>query len=572
MPHIGEQILVWEINYAAGLVVVSSGFVGGDVYGVDLQTLYFSTRSFTTAPDDTPANQFYDGRIIDPGSLNREMFQGNMTSGRSTSDYGFVEVANTDGALDYLWDITSWGFDAKLKILQPDSERIDTATTLMTVTVLGIESSDVFRTMRFRVRDRMAILDNPLQEARYAGTGSGEGGVNLTDVLKPGVFGQVWEAPCVLVNQANLIYQVNNGNTTFQAVRDGGIALINSGDVGSTYASLVAAGSPGAGNYFTANAVGMFRIGAVPAFPLTADCSASQLTNVFDAANQVYEILLAMGIEIHEIDLTSISSGYQFNNNNVGIYVNSETSAIDVISFLLDSIGASLIYSFRQGIGQFRLVYLFEPTGIAPSPPSGFPSGASPDYYAAVQTYTLADIIQTGFAVSLAATPDSDGRAIWKVIVKYSRNYNVLDESNMVGALHGTDAANVFNREWFDVEAVAVPSFPGTPTGEFGSAFLAHLLPTQATLTFETGIFDDAAAQTEAQRRVELYSVRRDRLTIPLSFAEDPEAGNVELGDQVLINMDRFGYGQYSPTGKPFLVIGRKDDYKARVRTLILWG
>jgi hypothetical protein len=573
MAHIGEQILVWEIDYVAGITDYSGG-IGTGAYQLDIQTLYFSTRSFTTAPDDVPSSQFYDGRIIDPGSMNREMFQGTMTSGRSISDYGLVEVANTDGALDYLWDVVSWGFDATLKILQPGSERIDTATPLMTVTVLGIESGDAFRTLRFRIRDRMAILDNPLQEARYGGGGGADGGAGLEDRLKPGIYGQVWEVPCILIDAANLVYQVNYGTTTFQNVRDGGLALTSAGSVGTTYADLIAAGSPPGGFYYTVTD-GMFRLGAVPALALTADCTGTRYFGLSNAAMQVYEILLWMGIESHEVDLVSINAVLSFNSANVGIYIDSEMPAIEAISFLLDSIGASLIYSFRLGIGQFRLVYLFEPTGIAPSPPTDptiiFPGGGSPDYYAAIQTYTLADIIQTGFTVSLAATPDSDSRAVWKVIIKYSRNYNVLDESTMVGALHGTDAANFFNKEWFAVEAIAVPALPSTPP-EFGVIFIAGLLPTQATLTFETGIFDDTAAAIEAQRRVELYSVRRDRLTIPLSFAETPDAGNVELGDQVLISMDRFGYDQYSPTGKPFIVIGRKDDYKARVRTLILWG
>ena len=572
MSHVPERLLVWEIDYLPSLDMVqfSPITLPFPSPGTFTETLYLSTRTFSTAPDDTPPNQLYDGVILDPGTINHDVFASSGTSGRGTSNYGFIEIANVNGEFDFLYD-ASFGWPAYLKILGPDSLRIDEAMTLMQVVVIGIESDDALRTLRFRIRDPMTVLDNPLLSERYAGTGGAEGGSALTGRIKPLVLGRVSAVPAILIDDTNLIYQVSKSEVVYDTVRDGGLGLTQFDDV-ADYAALAAYAFIPPGNYVAASPVGMFRLSSAAAFEITVRCFGQISGSDYTAGSLIYEILTEwMGIDPSEIDLTSIGTLIQWNNAFVGIYVNDERSAIDVISYLADTVGGALIYSFRQGTGQFRTIFIYSPEGVLPSPPI-FPGFDSPDYYGEILTYTLDNVVLSGFTLSLNVnTPASEGegRPVWQVIIKYGRIWHPLDIAGLAAAVAESDSVNIFTTEWSEVSAYNL-----NLTGEFGLAAVFGLLPSAATITYETAFDTATGAQNEADRRIDIYGRRRDRLVVPFSFAEDPDFANHKLGDQILFSMSRFGYDTaYSPLeGKPFLVIGRKDDFKARVRTLTLWG
>jgi hypothetical protein len=111
---------------------------------------------------------------------------------------------------------------------------------------------------------------------KYAGTGGAEGGDDLKDKVKPFCFGYARNVEPVMIDTVNYVFQVhgygpiegipNVYEKAADFVENGGT---NVGDYGS-YAALVAADIP-EGDYGTALAVGMFRLGAPPFGLITAD-------------------------------------------------------------------------------------------------------------------------------------------------------------------------------------------------------------------------------------------------------------------------------------------------------------
>lgn len=84
-------------------------------------------------------------------------------------------------------------------------------------------------------------------------------------------------------------------------------------------------------------------------------------------------------------------------------------------------------------------------------------------------------------------------------------------------------------------------------------------------MEIETLLVDEAAAQAEGGRRLGLYGVHREALTIGIDIAD---ADDLQPGMTVEVVVDRYGYGE----GKVTRIIGREDDFAADKAILTLWG
>jgi hypothetical protein len=66
------------------------------------RVLRFATAGYATRATETPASEYYDGKITQPSTMRRDAFDSGTTSGRSRVGYGDLVLANDDGALDIL--------------------------------------------------------------------------------------------------------------------------------------------------------------------------------------------------------------------------------------------------------------------------------------------------------------------------------------------------------------------------------------------------------------------------------------------------------------------------------------
>jgi hypothetical protein len=227
------------------------------------------------------------------------------------------------------------------------------------------------------------------------------------------------------------------------------------------------------------------------------------------------------------------------------VYVSDEKTIADIIAWLASSIGGAV---WADG-STFKVMWVYAPTGSGP-------------------VYDIDDILTSGFAVQMGVAPDKEGGGLLvkKVTIRGGKNWHPVNTGELAAAVLGTTVETNFKLPFLNI-------------GESTDAFTELFNPLAASIEFESAI--RFTTQDESDRLLLLYKVRRDRLTLPLSFADDISKGDVDIGTEVQVNLQmsgplstgRLGMGSFlAPDGKPFLVIGRKDDYKTKTRTLILWG
>jgi hypothetical protein len=202
-------------------------------------TLCFTNAQggYRTHATDTPANQEFIPQLdecrfrLDP--LHDEKGVGS----------GTIEIGNADGALDDLLDLIYDGQAAMVYLVDPTAA-FSTAVEVARWVVEQPESNA--DAISFRTRTPTYHLDVPLQTDFYGGTGNVDGDSTLTNKPKPLAWGIVVNAPAVLVNASQLIYQLSSAHdlslstgtdATGLHIYDAGVEITHEG------------GGAGVGNY-----------------------------------------------------------------------------------------------------------------------------------------------------------------------------------------------------------------------------------------------------------------------------------------------------------------------------------
>lgn len=495
--------------------------------------VYCASQGFVSKPTDIPANIYYDGRIQQPANVKRAVFSGSKTSGATTIGYGELVMVNNDGELDYLLD---YGFDGRaivieLGIVTPSDGGVPTWTTVLVGTMEQAEFS--WDKVTIRVRDRQQDLSKPIQLTKYAGTNALPAGLegvagDLQGKPKPRLYGTAYNISAPCVNTAKLVYQVNDGAiNAVPAVYDRGVALT----VGANYATsaLMLAATPAAGTYITCLAEGLFRLGSSPVGLITCDPVEGATAAARSTAQIMLRMLLDAGISSGDISAADVAALDAKNNAEIGYWASqqSEQTFIAALDACAGSIGAWYGID-RTGI--FRMGRIEAPTGTS------------------VATLTPLEIIK----IDRVASQDP-GRGIpaFKINLGYKRFYTVQG-TDLAGGV--TDARRSELSEEYR-RVTSTDSNVKTP----------HLMATE--LTFDTLLIHAAAAQTESDRRLALYKVRRDPLECRVAL-DSALAAAIDLGAIVTVQVPRFGYA----AGKKFNVIGVRTDLRGGMLDLTLWG
>lgn len=496
--------------------------------GGTLQTLLVSDVGFSTTATDTPASTYSEGRLIDPGSLGLNLFGDGRTSGTTQLQLGEIVIGNVDGGLD-AW--RTYGFDGRAVIIRRGDEGAAYPagfTTVLTATVDGaIEAT--FDTLTLRLRDRSFVFDQPLLTTRYLGTNSGATGVEGTasDIkgkVKPRVYGKVLNIEPVQVNSSKLTYQVSDrAVASFQAVYDNGAAIT----AGANYATeaLLTAAVVGAGTYATSVATGLFRLGSSPTGQITCDVTQGTAAANRTAAQIIQAIagaLIIPGLLISSADVTALDTA---NSSVVGIYINDEMTALEAIDRVAASVGA---YAAIDRTGTLRMGRLTAPSGTS---------------VASLEDWNIQNIELV--ALRDLAVP------VWSVKVNHTK-LGVVQSAGLAGSV--TAATRVYLGQ----EYRSISSTDATIRGQYQQA---------GTLEINTLLTSDTNAQTEADRLLALYKVRREqfRATISLSFML---SSGIDFMSPVTLTLDRFGLN----AGKLFFVTGYELNLATETATLTLWG
>lgn len=498
--------------------------------GTQLQTFYLGTEGFITAPDDAPANQYYDPRVMDPGNFERALFQSADLRGRARAAAGDIRIATGDpGHGVVLDDWFSYGWsqrDIRIKSLPKGARSLSEASTLFVGKLARASSQRPLETIDLSISDRLSDLEQPLLTERFAGTttesgATAEGNADLAGTLKQQCFGNCRNVPLQPANPYDLIYLVSNGEVASIAVNDLGLALTNDGD-DADLATLHAA-SVAAGHYRTCLALGLVKLGVTPDFP-TADVVEGADAEDRTAGQISYRMLIGFGIASNLISSGHVDILDAANDAECGYFVSTDRDALAAVQDVLDSIGAWMVPNLDGTLifGRF-----------------GAPVSST----------------QSIFELDDQAIADNFSRVgndlpAWRVILEYGPVVTVQNGTNL------SDAVTAATR------ATLAKEFR-TVVAEDASVKTKHLSAREVTI--RTWLIDPDAAQAEATRQLDLLKADRQRydVTFPLSdaFAHGP-------GDSIALEHPRLGLS----SGKAFNIMRRIDNYSVEKVQLSLWG
>lgn len=167
--------------------------------------LRLCTHSFTTDNASTPANTHLPARVKNPGNYSRAI---NLEEfGLVRPAFGEVVINNIDGQYDYLIDN---GFDGQ-KIKLWYGKKGATFPDDFIQVLVGIADAVQFDSqyIKLTLKDNLALLDQPVMNESFRGTGGTEGTTEWTDRRKQRLFGGKEFVPVQLIDAEKLIYFVS---------------------------------------------------------------------------------------------------------------------------------------------------------------------------------------------------------------------------------------------------------------------------------------------------------------------------------------------------------------------------
>jgi hypothetical protein len=215
---------------------------------------------------DSPST-FWDGRLIDPGSISLSLALTPTGDAAIQVTIGSVVMDNSDGAFDTALDIHSVVSQSLAIRGGRAGSWLENFVTIFHARVTGIGMTETELTIE--LQDPVLYAQNIYPTSIYTGLGGASGDAELEGVVKPVVIGRVWNMSPILINATQLIFQVHDGAiSAVTGVFDGGVPLNFSANYASYAALATASVSPGL--YATCIAAGLIKVGGTPAFALTA--------------------------------------------------------------------------------------------------------------------------------------------------------------------------------------------------------------------------------------------------------------------------------------------------------------
>lgn len=526
---------------------------------------YSQEAGFNTSSDDTPPDAYFEPRIAQPIKVRRHMFSYGATMGRSVLEYGELVLLNGDGELDFILGL---GLDGRaLTIYHTSVSYRPSFPADFLVLLTGTMEQPEFSgdAVTIRLRDRQADLSVRLQTTRYAGDNvlpAGLEGVagDLKGKPKPLCFGVVKNVLPPCVNTTRQIYQVHDGAVaSVDAVYDRGAAYT----AGAAYADQadMEANAPAAGQYRVWAAGGYFRLGSTPDGEITADVTEGE-TAADRTAGQIYarvierlasnssaalllswaRLVTAGGSTadalVTDSGLAIVERGSLTGSDpetldaaepsEVGLWVNEETTVAEACDRIAETPGA------WWGVDRFGSLHIQQL--VAPSVPQ--PAARLTEH----------DLLRP--LERLATNDPGKGLPVYRQVLRWGRHYQV--QSSDLAASVTLARRSELSKEWREV--VATDS----------SVVDAHPLSPEV---IRDSLYSTAAgAQAEVNRRLALYSPRRDRFEIVVPLT--PETLVLDLGDVVELTHPRYGL----EAGEQFVVLGAEPDAKNGRITLNLWG
>jgi len=446
-----------------------------DVSGASELTLYYSGEGFVTSPTDSPANTIFEPRLVEPISFSRSMFSSGKLGGFSVPGFGELVLTNADAGLDdwsgYAWD----GRSVEVRVGEAGAD-FQYYFTIFNGEAKSIEFDDLF--IRVILRDRQTDFDVDFPSALYAGTGGNEGSSDLANQPKPLCFGEVFNIEPVLVDAANNVYQVHNGQIEeIVEVYESGKA-VSSGTITDDLSN------------------GRFTLSGNVNGIITADVKGAKPSGSYKeaAGDIIRHIVVDFGglTDPGDLDTASFTDINTANSSAVGVYVSSTTTILGVLDQIANSVGA--YYGFNRS-GKFEVNRIELAAGTAAA------------------EFDSTNIIEITRMAS--AVPN------YQVRVDYKKNYRVMSETDFHSSI--TTAQRDYLVREANVE-IATDTNVQTPYPNSNPLIVPGLFAASSP------------ASTEAARLLTVYKTQRDIYMIKVKT----QPYTLKLNDVVKITFNRY--------------------------------
>lgn len=475
------------------------------------KTNYASTHGYNSHPEDLPANTHFDARLSVPLRFTRSIVGQAGFGGRVSLGYGDIELNNDDGFYDSLGvDGFLDGRRVKVKLgaMEYAYSRFG---TIFEGFMQGVEMTE--STLVIKVRDATLRLERTMQQAFYGGTGGDDGTTELKGKPKPLTFGQALNVSPVIVDPANLLYQVHAGEIeAIDAVYDRGLALTPVTD------------------YTVDLAAGTFTLLNDPDGQITADVRGHKNSDgdyLTVTADIVEEILRAfVGMDATELDAISFSACATAAPAPVGLFIGSDSiNTVDAIGALMTGIGG--FYGFRRN-GQFQVGVFTEPATAS-----------------LVASFTRDDVLD----IERVTPPSGINPPNWRRKVGYQKNWTV-QTSDIAGAV--TTDRRAFLAEEYRI-------------GEYQDETITTRHPLATDPDLVQALFSDKEdADAEAERLVNLYGAQRSMYRVELKT----KPFLLDIGQGISLTYPRWDLRD----GKQFRIVSIDDDAVSNRCTMQVFG
>jgi len=481
-----------------------------------IQNIFISNTGYTTEPSDSPANVSYLPVTENPFNIEKSVFSGDQFNGNAGS-FGAIRILNGDASFDDLVDLFWDGRTVKV-LAGAETFARDQFVTIFDGVASGIEYDEDEIVINIQSKDR--ILDVEFSQNLYEGTGDLEGGDDINGTPKPIAYGECRNVTPVLVDAANLVYQVHDGAMeAIDDVYDRGVALTDGGDVDD-----ITTASPSAGQYLTQLSGGYFKLGSSPDGQITADIKGDNDGGYVNLSGEIISRILqtklgSQSFGTAEIDQGALNALDDQVTGKIGLYIRQETTAKRIINDILTPL--QCYWTFKRN-GQFT-------------------AGVGIDPGESVLTITDNSIVDRELEALEVSTP------AWRVILGYAKSWTVQNNTDLATAT--TDAQRTFVSEEYR-KIITEQRNVRTKS------------PNAIEKKFNTLLATESDALTEASRIQNIFNKKRTTYrvrVVDLLF-------RVFIGDFVTLQTNRFNLN------KNCIIIGINEDAETGITTLELWG
>lgn len=517
-----------------------------DYYDGSEKTLYFASGSgLNGTPTDTPANVVAEPRLISPGSYEQHLFRPGTTIGASEVGFGTIVLNNADGALDAMRD---YGYSRGVRLYRGEKPAAYPGGFELFFTGTAEQVEFTENEIVVTLANRQAELYNlPVVDSVFSGDTTSGSHVNGTaDDLQgksyPWVIGngggENWSPPMVNASKQTFMVSAKRMTNDWVVWMEG--AVVTKGNGHASIADLQAATvSSGTWDYYLGDGVGepraFFRIGGSIAGRVTMSGTAYRASGTHTAAACCNDIFAHKG---ETLDSTSISDLNTANSAVTGIYIpTGGLTCGEALDALLEGVGAGW---YATADGTFKLKRLESPAG-----------GSS------VATFFSWQLLGAEKVRRLTANDPGAGLPASRVDYNYNRNYTVMTDADLAGIV-SSDLTRVSRlKNEFKTKTAAAA---GGVTTKYPKAVP---FPIFSLLT------DSTAAQTEADRQIDLREVPQDFISVDVANQDAVKTTGEALSIGDIVTLE---YSRYSNTGSDkYAILGIAPDFAENVTTLFLW-